>query len=349
MRKFHWRYAMWLLWSMTVGYPYPALARDTWQSAAPPPPYLLWLIVGGAGMFGGFLFGIKDKKLTLPHRLDKNNFEPGFIGDCLFGLAGGFLVFILLPGNFEFDSISAEEIIKILAVSVVGGYGGRALVERVLTQQFYELENDVQALRRQNRQGGMAIALLGQHFDEDLDTPLIPDEELRQAIFNSPASVKVLAFDMAQTFRKKHYEKRPDLIERTIPVFEALIEDDQEGRFHRNHGELGYVYKDKLDPDWQRVETELSHAIRIRDQNKAGGFLLYELNRAMARIKLGARLEDIKRDLDEVLQRGPKNGEWVRQPDPKKAKILVDWLQRNRAALAGWIEANQIELPETDS
>lgn len=68
-----------------------------------------------------------------------------------------------------------------------------------------------------------------------------------------------------------------------------------------------------------------------------------------AALSWGTRLEEIKRDLDEVLQRGPKNGEWVRQPDPKKAKILIDWLGRNRAALTGWIEANQIELPETGS
>jgi hypothetical protein len=306
--------------------------------------YLLWLVVGGAGMFGGFLFGIKDKKLTLPHRTSRYVFEPGFVGDCLFGLAGGFLVFILLPGNFAFDLNSPEEIIKIVAVAVVGAYGGRALVERVLSQQFYELENDVEELRRLNKQGGIAIALLHQHLDDDLDTPLIEAEDLKQAILSAPASVKVLAFDLAQAFRNENYETRPVLIERTIPIFEALILDDAENRFHRNHGELGYVYKDKPDPDWKKAEAELTQAIEIRDKERAGGFILYELNRALCRIKLGAPPELIKADLDKVLQQGPRNGEWVRRPDPKKGNILIEWLKENEALLRPWLEANEIQL-----
>ena len=314
------------------------------QTAVNASAYLLWVVVGGAGMFGGFLFGIKDKKLVLPHRKSRYVFEPGFVGDCLFGLAGGFLVFILLPGNFAFDLNSPEEIIKIVAVAVVGGYGGRALVERVLSQQFYELESDVQELRQQNKQGAIAIALLHQHFDDDLDTPLIEEEELQQAILAAPSSIKVLAFDMAKDFRGENYEERPHLLERTIPVFEALIIDDVENRFHRNHGQLGYVYKDKSDPDWKKAETELTHAIEIRDRERAGGFVLYELNRAMCRIKLGGNLEAIKSDLDKVLQEGPRDGEWVRRPDPQKSKILIVWLKQNEAALREWLRINRIEI-----
>ncbi len=332
--------------SLSLILPYDTFADNLLQDTPTTngPDYLLWLVVSIAGMFGGFLFGIKDKKLVIPHWTSKYTLEPGFIGDCLFGLAGGFLVFILLPGNFNF-TLSGWEVIKIIGVSVVGGYGGRALVERVLAQQFYELESDIQELRQQNRQGGMAIALLRQHFDDDLDTPIIEENELKEAIKGASSSVKVLAFDIAQAFRNENYEERPVLIERTIPVFEALIEDDIDSRFHRNHGELGYVYKDKLQPDWGKAEAELSKAIDIRDRERAGGFALYELNRAMCRVKLGADMDDILADLDQVLIHGPHNGKWVRNPHPQKAKILIDWMQRNAKSLQGWFERHQIQLP----
>lgn len=333
-----------------VGISETVLADGLWQSpVAPattaPPAYLLWLLVGGAGMFGGFLFGIKDKRLVLPHRTAKYVIEPGFLGDCLFGLAGGFLVFILLPGNFSFE-LNSWEVVKIVAVAVVGGYGGRALVEKVLAQQFYELENDVRELRDQHRQGGVAIALIKQHLDDDLDTPLIPAEELKRAILGASASIKVQAFDIAQAFRNEHYIEHPELIERTIPIFEALIEDDEHDEFHRNHGELGYVYKDKLQPDWRRAEAELTRAIDIRDKQHAGGFLLYELNRAICHIHLGADLDEIKADLDKVLQRAPKGGAWVRNPDPKKGKTLLNWLRQHAEPLRGWLQENEISLPK---
>lgn len=311
------------------------------------PAYLLWGVVGGAGMFGGFLFGIKDKKLNLPHRSSKYVIEPGFIADCLFGLAGGFLVFILLPGNFEFSFEMPGETIKIVAVSIVGGYAGRALVERVLSQQFYELESDIRELRQQNKQGALAIALVRQHLDEDLDTPPIPEEELKEAILQASSSAKVEVFNIANTFRTTHYEQRPELLPRTIPIFQALIEEDHEEKFHRNYGQLAYVYKDQRPhPQWKLAEAALSKAIEIRDKQYAGGFVLYELNRAICNIHLAAAFEVIKKDLDQVLRLGPENGAWVRRPHPTKGRAIITWIQKNAARLQAWLRENDIQVPE---
>lgn len=303
----------------------------------------LWLLVGGAGMFGGFLYGIKDKSLVLPHRKSRYEIEPGFVADCLFGLAGGFLIFILLPGDFNFEA-GIWEVIKIVAVSVVGGYGGRALVAKVLSAQFQELEQDIQDLRTQNKQGGLAFAMLNQHFDDDLDTPPISEEELKEAILAAPASIKALAFNMAHEFRNKNYEEHPDRIERCIPVFEALIEDDVGDRYHRNHAELAYVLKDKIPPDWKRAEEELTKAIDIRNKRNHSGFRLYEFNRAICRIHLQAPFNDIKSDLDEALP-WPRTGDLIRQPDKIKARALINWLKQNEARLKSWIEEHNIILP----
>ncbi len=75
-------------------------------------------------------------------------------------------------------------------------------------------------------------------------------------------------------------------MERTIPVFRALIASDPEGRFHRNHGQLGFALKDKEPPDWREAEAELTNAIMIRGDPNVEGYWLYELNRAICRIKL---------------------------------------------------------------
>ena len=130
----------------------------------------------------------------------------------------------LLPGNFDFEA-GVWENIKIVAVAVVGGYGGRALVAKVLSQQFQELEQDVETLRYQNKQGGYAINLLSQHLDDDLDTPPVSEEDLKEAILAAPASVKAVAFNVAHEFRNQNYQEHPERIERTIPIFEATGSD----------------------------------------------------------------------------------------------------------------------------
>jgi hypothetical protein len=318
----------------------------SWQQTGPAAiEAWLWFLIAGSGMFGGFLYGIRDRSLVLPHRKSKYVFEPGFIGDCLFGLAGGFLIFILLPGNFDYGA-GIWELLKIVAVAVVGGYGGRALVAKMLSQQFQELEEDIEALRSQNKQGGMAFTLLNQHLDNDLDTPAIPEEELKEAILAAPASIKVLAFNMAHEFRNNNYERYPERIERCIPIFEALIEDDTANKFHRNHGELAYVLKDKTPPDWKRAEEELTTAIDIRNKGNDTGFRLYEFNRAICRIHLQFPFNDIKNDLDEALP-WPRTGDLIRKPDAVKGKALIEWMLQNYDKLEDWIARNRINLPQS--
>ena len=75
-------------------------------------------------------------------------------------------------------------------------------------------------------------------------------------------------------------------MELTIPVFRALIRSDTENRYHRNHAQLGYALKDKLQPDWIEAEKELTTAIGIRGPWRENGWLFYELNRAQCRIML---------------------------------------------------------------
>ena len=53
-----------------------------------------------------------------------------------------------------------------------------------------------------------------------------------------------------------------------------------------NHGQLGFALKDQQEPDWREAERELAKAIEIRGPWQNHGWLFYEFNRAICRIRL---------------------------------------------------------------
>jgi len=308
----------------------------------------LWLICL-SGMFGGLLFGIRDKKLVIPHRKSENIYEPGVVTDVLFGVAGGVVIFLILPGNIKPDE-NTISLLKFIGVALIGGYGGRALVEKVLSQQIKDLQDSVDDLKVQSKDDATAMALINKHFDDDPDTPQISHDKLKAAIAKSSHSLQVYAFDQARTFRRKALrdvrEKNKDnRIDRVVPVFSALIDCDDKKVYHRNHGQISFAYKDKEAPDWAKAKEELNIAMEIRDKNKVGGFYVYEFNRALCRIKTADKLEEIKNDLEVALS-GPKTGDWVKKPSQVYAPDLVQWLKTNQESLKDWIKERGIEVPE---
>ena len=309
--------------------------------------HLLWICL--SGMFGGFLFGIRDKKLVIPHREDKNIYEPGVITDVLFGVAGGVVIFLILPGDIK-PGENTISLLKFIGVALIGGYGGRALVEKVLSQQIKDLQASVDDLKTQNKDDATAMALINKHLDDDPDTPLVSRDKLKAAIAKSSHSLRVYAFDQARSFRRKALrnvrEKNKDnCIERVVPVFLALIDCDEKNIYHRNHGQLAFAYKDQKDADWTKAKEELTIAMEIRDKNKIVGFFVYEFNRALCRIKTGDKLEEIKNDLEVALS-GPKIRDWVKKPSQVYAPDLVQWLKTKRESLKDWIKERDIEVPE---
>jgi hypothetical protein len=129
-------------------------------------------------------------------------------------------------------------------------------------------------------------------------------------------------------------------MERTIPLFRALIHNDVENRYHMNHGQLGFALKDQNTPDWAEAERELTAAIEIRGPWKDKGWLFYEFNRALCRI---------------MLDPGFSQG---RSSDPdRKTHILQDLraaahvddlrrLLRSDPTIQKWVSLNEIHVNE---
>lgn len=299
------------------------------------------------GGFGGLLFGIRDKKLPLPQLIAPHTFKPGIIGDILFGFAGGIVIFLIIPGEFDL-SPGKIEIFKFFGVALIGGYGGRALVEKVLSQQIKDLQEGLDHLKDQSSVDATATALLNKHFDEDLDTPPVDLNKLKKAILETSQSCRLQIFETAREFRRKALtdvieNKKANRINQVIPVFEALIKSDEKQIYHRNYGQAGFALKDQEIADWTQAMEKLSTAIEVRDRHNVQGFYVYEFNRAICRIKTNDKIDAVKKDLDVALE-GPKTKEWVKKPDEKYCKPLKDWLKENRERLKEWIEVNQVKI-----
>jgi hypothetical protein len=185
----------------------------------------------------------------------------------IFGVSG-FLVFYLLTRTLLPSALAQAD--RLMVISL------RQEIAQVRETQRNQQEDDVNAL-----------TLVLRQLDPEPGAPDISPDDLNKAIAAASPLVKTQIFGRAREQRRLTRESDPPMMERTIPVFRALIasETDQQ-KFHRNHAQLGYALKDKTNPELQEAETALTEAIELRDDAGERGFLLYEFNRALVRIGL---------------------------------------------------------------
>jgi hypothetical protein len=199
-----------------------------------------------------------------------------------------------------------------------------ARVERKLDAQQLQAQRDVAAL------AAAAQQLQRQSGAED-----VPPERLRKVIAEASPTVRAQIFYQATGQRAANWRDPSTkvLMERTIPIFEALIALDVEQKCHENHGQLGFALKDQRTPDWARSLNTLNTAIRMRGDSATQGYYLYEFNRALCRINTDAHFSagqpsdpetrhDILADLEVV--RAAKPGDLL-----KRTPEIQEWLQRN--------------------
>jgi len=139
---------------------------------------------------------------------------------------------------------------------------------------------------RQADADAKALAITMRQLKPTPDAPQVPQSELNAALKSASPMVSIQVFYQAQDVRTRNWRlpSTKPIMERTIPIFRALVNSDPDERFHQNHGQLGYALKDQRKPDWKIAEVELTKAIEIRGDWKEHGWLIYELNRAIARI-----------------------------------------------------------------
>lgn len=138
---------------------------------------------------------------------------------------------------------------------------------------------------RQENEDNYALSLVTRQLstnDRESPAPI----ELSDAIAAASPAAQSSIFFQARSNRVSNWRDNKAAMERSIPIFEALIDADTSSSFHNSFGELGFALKDKAHPDYGTAEALLTKAIEIRGETDAQTGYYYEANRALCRIAL---------------------------------------------------------------
>jgi predicted transcriptional regulator len=119
------------------------------------------------GAVGGLLYAIRESELVVPHITD-HGIHVGCIGDCFYGMAGAYAIFLLLPNFSETaqsnlsgivsqmiyrDGAGGEmgngaDLLEIIAVAIVGGFAGHFVMRRASESLLQKVEKVEQGTKQ---------------------------------------------------------------------------------------------------------------------------------------------------------------------------------------------------------
>ncbi|WP_431686477.1 hypothetical protein [Hahella sp. NBU794] len=208
-----------------------------------------------------------------------------------------------------------------------------------LSERMERANRDIEEIKKQTKLDAEAQNLVDRQLNPSFELPPAPQPELDEAIAAASPEAKAKIFYQTWKVRGENWRNNKQLMEKTIPIFRALVKSDPDGRYHMNHGQLGFALKDKVTPEWENALTELSCAIDIRGGNKEEGWRYYEFNRAICRI-----------NLDEDFRSNQASAPPVRKAivaDLKEAIAhdFTDLVSANENIQA-WMQLNQVSMED---
>ncbi len=277
----------------TVFFAAVADSDDAWIPAA----------VFFSGAFGGLLYGTQSGSL-LAMSNEGAKVQLGTLGDVLFGIAGAIVAFVIVPGEFVAKDVWMR--LNVVGVAILGGYAGRALVVAGVQKTLGEIEGRTKRLESDAKSASDAQAVVSAQLTMTGEDPDQTERALSAAIQNAPESVRLGILAQVQNVRSVAFRNGTSAeIERTIPIFRALLESEPatSANYHRYLAQLAYALKDQTNPDWEQSRELLTQAIHVR--GPTGTFREYEFNRAVCSLALGDRGDRELHDL-EVAESHPR-------------------------------------------
>ena len=151
---------------------------------------------------------------------------------------------------------------------------------------------EITATTPQSQIDTIAISLVNR-FLSDVDARTTVDvKKLSNAVTRASELTRHTIFLLAREVRANNWGRNKSLMERSIPIFEALIAVDPHKHYY--FGQLGYAYKDAAKPDWMAAKNQLDHAINLLGENDQQSWPYYLFNRAICLIKLDASYAESK-------------------------------------------------------
>lgn len=184
-----------------------------------------------------------------------------------------------------------------------------------------------------------ALSVTHNQLNLPLGAPDTSDEVLLEAYRKATGNNVGLIFYRAVTVRQENWEKNKAKMERTIPIFRALIKLDGNLEFPENYAQLGYALKDKDVPDYPEAEKNLSMAVKgfmKKGDTRGIGILLF--NRAYCLIQLDANFKADKPTVDPTLKTIKDDLSRAAAEDYVRAIITRDPVTQK------WIQVNNVTI-----
>jgi hypothetical protein len=210
----------------------------------------------------------------------------------------------------------------------LGRYLTEAELASTLKKRLTALEEEIQANAR-------ALTLCGVQLDEEARGE-VTQEELNAAVEAASKAVRSHIFYKAQLNRWRNWQTAKPAMERSIPIFRALINSDTKNEYHLNHGQLGFALKDKQQPDWAAADAELTQAIDMRGHGPESDWRSYEFNRAICRI-----MQDSRFNANEVSDPDVKDRILADLTAADKDTWVRSWM-RDEPTINRWLKKNNV-------
>lgn len=175
-------------------------------------------------------------------------------------------------------------------------YRGAEELKWLFSRQLDKLYGDAQALSLEitdatpdSQIDRIALTLVNK-FLSDVDARTTVDVgQLGTAIQRAGGLAQHTIYLLAQQVRRDNWLNNKPLMERSIPIFEALTVVDP----HRHYffGQLGYAMKDRTKPDFSSAKKNLDKAIDLLGNEDSFVLGFYSFNRAMCLIRLDANYD----------------------------------------------------------
>jgi hypothetical protein len=232
------------------------------------------------------------------------------------GAAGAVIIVTLSPVdpnivNNLLTSSGEQLFIKFIALALIGGYAGGALlessagqyaekfdkrlgkfeettedrfegIEEKTTSKIDELEKKQNELAQEAKAGVEASRMA-----EMILRGLVRAEEIEEfgnALKGASPSVRLQIAVLADDCRRQHYKNDKDALERALLVFKALVGTGEAKTNWWWYASLGYCLKDKKEPDYAAAVECFDKAIELRSPAMRSG--AYEFNRAFCCIQI---------------------------------------------------------------
>jgi hypothetical protein len=144
----------------------------------------------------------------------------------------------------------------------------------------------------QSQIDAIALALVNRFFSEVDARITVDTAKLSNAVHRAGELAQHTIFLLAQRVRKDNWATNRSLMERAIPVLQALIDVDPHKHYY--FGQLGYALKDRMKPEWQAAKVNFDRAVELLGNGEGGSRPLYNFNRAICSIQLDANFADGK-------------------------------------------------------